>query len=331
MVEPPPSPGLVQLGRTELQVSRICQGTAFRTMDRSADNPVAEEVLRHCLDVGINFFDSSYAYGWGGSEELLGKVLGGRRDRVFICTKVPPSDPPRRDGDLGERVPFTDENLRDRLDGALRRLGTDYIDLLLLHQPDKTTPPVQICRSMDDLVNTGKIRYWGVSNHGPQVLAEMLTIAREAGSSAPAAVEEYYNLVGAYAMAKAGASVRDLERDMFPVLRESGIGLLAFGPMDAGRLAPNHETEPGSPLEEVHFILDEVASELQVTRAEVCVAWVLAQPQVTCVLGGAESPQHVDEMVAGAALTLPSEAKQKLDEIGSGYARKVEIWQKRES
>lgn len=331
MAETPTSPGLVRLGRTELQVSRICQGTAFRTMERSADNPAAEEALRHCFDVGINFFDSSYAYGWGESEELLGKVLRGRRDQAVICTKVPPSDRPRHDGDPGERVAFTDENLRDRLDGALRRLGTDYIDLFLLHQPDKTTPLVQLCRSMDDLVNTGKIRYWGVSNHGPQVLEEMLTIAREAGSSAPAAVEEYYNLVGAYAMAKVGASVRDLERDMFPVLRESGIGLIAFSPVDAGWLAPQYEAEPGSPLEEVHFILDEVASQLQVTRAEICVAWVLAHPEVTCVLGGAESPQHVDEMTSGATVKLPSEAKQKLDEVGAGYARKVEMWQKRES
>ena len=300
-------------------------------MARSADNTKAEEVLRHCLDVGINFFDSAYAYGWGGSEELLGRVLRGRRDEAVICTKVPPSDPPRHDGDPGERVPFTDENLRNRLEGALQRIGTDYIDLLLLHQRDGVTPPAQVCRSMDDLVKTGKIRYWGVSNHGAELVRQLWTTAREAGSSAPAAVEDYYNLVGAYAMAKGGASVRELERDMFPLLRESGIGLIAFSPMDAGHLTPEYEPEPGSPLEEVHATLDAVAAELQVARAQVCVAWVLAQPEVASVLGGAESPEHVDEMVAGAALELPAEAKRKLDEVGAGYARKVEIWMKRES
>ena len=325
------SAGLVQLGQTELRVSRICQGTAFRTMERSADNRAAEAVLRHALDAGINFFDSAYAYGWGGSEELLGKVLRRRRDQVVICTKVPPIAPPLADGDPGERVSFTDAYLRDHLEGALRRIGTDYIDLFLLHQPDGVTPAAQICGAMDDLVRSGKIRYWGVSNHDARFVRELWTIAREADSCGPAAVEDYYNLVGAYGLAKGVASVRTLERDMFPVLRESGIGLIAFSPLDAGHLAPQHEPEPGSPLVEVHAALDEVVAELQVARAQVCVAWVLAQPEVTCVLGGAECPQHVDEMVAGTALTLPAETKRRLDEVGAGYARKFELWSGKES
>ena len=187
-----------QLGQTDLQVTRYCQGTAFRHLPRHSDVPVAERVLRHCLDRGVNFFDSAYAYGWGGAEELLGKVVQGCRDQVVICTKVPPTLPPREKDTPGTPTPFTQPYLTEQLDAALGRLRTDYVDLYLLHQPDHETPAEEICASMDKLVQSGKARYWGLSNHDAEVVSEYVEIAKAARSAQPSVLEEYYNIAGGY-------------------------------------------------------------------------------------------------------------------------------------
>ncbi|MDA0337399.1 MAG: aldo/keto reductase, partial [bacterium] len=111
-------------GTTDLQVTRLCQGTAFRTLTRDASDTRAENVLRYCLERGVRFFDSSNAYGWGGSERLLGAALRGRREDVVICTKVSPSDPPATDGSAGAARPFTAAYLNEQLDGSRSRLDT---------------------------------------------------------------------------------------------------------------------------------------------------------------------------------------------------------------
>ena len=126
---------LVKFGHTDLYVSRLCQGTAFRKVSRKADDPEGQRILRHCIDIGVNFFDSSEAYGWGGSETVLGKAMAGRRDQVVVCTKAAPVDGPE-----SERLVFTRDVLFRKAEGSLKRLETDYIDLYLLHSPDERTP-----------------------------------------------------------------------------------------------------------------------------------------------------------------------------------------------
>jgi hypothetical protein len=127
---------LVKFGHTDLYVSKLCQGTAFRShLTREGDDPEAEALLRHCLDIGINFFDSAEAYGWGGSETVLGKAVSGRRDEAIIATKAA-----ARWSDPGEVLVFTKDVLTQKAEGSLKRLGTDYIDLYLLHGPDAVTP-----------------------------------------------------------------------------------------------------------------------------------------------------------------------------------------------
>ncbi len=130
----------IQLGNTDLTVTRYCQGTAFRHLPRHADEPLAERVLRHCLDRGVTFFDSAYAYGWGGAEELLGKVVHGRRDLVVICTKVPPTNPPEVEENPGTHTHFTLAYLQEQLDAALGRLGTDYVDIYSISPTPKHPP-----------------------------------------------------------------------------------------------------------------------------------------------------------------------------------------------
>jgi aryl-alcohol dehydrogenase-like predicted oxidoreductase len=301
----------VRFGETELMVSRLCQGTAFRHLDRSAESPVAEKVLRHCLDRGVNFFDSAIAYGWGGSESLLGKAIAGRRQEVVICTKVTRHHLPREGADP-QPAEFSKEFLASQLEGSLARLGTDYVDLYLLHQPDGVTTPDVICAAMEALVQAGKIRYWGVSNHGAEAVEALLACAEGCGSSAPAGVEDYYNISGAYS-SEGPSRVRGLEREMFPLLLRRRLGLLAFSPMDAGSLSPENHPDEGSPLAALCKVMDGVASKLGVTRSQVSVAWMLSHPEVTCVLGGPESPEHVDELLAGTRLVLPEEERLRLN------------------
>ena len=318
---------LVRFGHTDLYVSRLCQGTAFRKVSRKADDPEGQRILRHCIDIGINFFDSSEAYGWGGSETVLGKAIAGRRDQVVVCTKAPPTDGPESGG-----LVFTREVLFRKAEGSLKRLGTDYIDLYLLHSPDVRTPredadspaadvPTrehmeQIADSMDDLVKSGKIRYWGVSNHLSRQVGELVGLGNRAGKAPIAGLEDYYNVVA--------ADRRDfMVQELFPLIRRANLGLLTFSPLGEGRLAPGRNIEEGSPLEGPIRALDAVANEVGATRPQVCVAWVLSHPEVTSVLAGAEKPEHVSDNFKGTQITLPEEAVQQLNAAADAYTALV--------
>lgn len=297
----------VFFGQTDLQVSRLCQGTAFRHLPR-ADSPQSLAVLHHCLDQGINFFDTAQAYGWGGAEQVLGQAVAGRRDEVVICTKVPASLAPTRDGSAGARVRYTRSHLTDRLEESLRRLRTSYVDLYLLHHCDADTPPEAIVEVMEDLVQAGKTRYWGVSNHRAAAVKAFLGLAPMAG------VEDYYNIAGSHCDESGRSRVEIYEEEMLPLLRRTGLGCLAFSPMDTGLLV-----RPNDPaLAALVAAIDQVAAGLGVSRAAVCVAWVLHQG-LTCVLAGAESPAHVNANLQGTALQLPADVLAALDQARRTY------------
>ena len=310
---------LVRFGQTDLYVSQVCQGTAFRNMPRAADNSMGLRVLRHCIDVGVNFFDSSNAYGWGGAEETLGKAVVGRRDQVVICTKVAASYAPEKESSPGEPARFTRDFLFEQAEGSLRRLQTDYIDLYLLHQPDKVTPSAEIVDSMDALVRSGKIRHWGVSNHSTAQVSEYVELARTTDKAPIAGTEDYYNIAGESLTDTGESRVQQMEQEMFPVLRQSGLGLLAFSPLDTGHLVPGRDIDPGTPLARLIDVLDEVAQDLRVPRGTVCVAWVLTHPEVTSVLAGAESPEHVEDNFAGTQIVLPNAAIETLNAASAAY------------
>lgn len=305
---------LVRFGRTHLYVSRLCQGTAFRKVTRDANDPEAQRILHHAIDIGVNFFDSSEAYGWGGAETALGKAIAGRRDKLVICTKA--ANTLFETGGQGKKIRFTKEMLFGKAEGSLKRLGTDYLDLYLLHGPDEATPMEEIADSMDALVRSGKIRYWGVSNHKSEDVAKLVDLGKRKGKSPIAGLEDYYNIIA--------ADSRDfMVREMFPLIRKGKLGLMAFSPLGEGRLAPGRELEKGSPLEEVVNALDRVAKDLAVSRPQVCVAWVLTRPEVTSVLAGAERPEHVEENLKGTQLVLPAGAVKMLDAASDAYTLKV--------
>ena len=310
---------LVRFGQTDLYVSRLCQGTAFRNMPRAADNPMGLRVLQHCIDVGVNFFDSSNAYGWGGAEETLGKAIVGRRDQVVICTKVAASHAPEQEDSPGKPARFTRDFLFQQAEGSLRRLQTDYIDLYLLHQPDKVTPAAEVIDSMDALVQSGMIRYWGVSNHSVAQVSEYVELGKSTGKAPVSGTEDYYNIAGESLTDTGDSRVQQMEQEMFPVLRESGLGLLAFSPLDTGHLVPGRNIDPDTPLARLIDVLDEVAQDLRVSRGTVCVAWVLTHPEVTSVLAGAERPEHVEDNFAGTEIVLSDEAIGTLNAASAAY------------
>ena len=309
---------LVRFGQTDLYVSRLCQGTAFRNMPRTVDT-MGLRVLQHCIDVGVNFFDSSNAYGWGGAEENLGKAIAGRRDQVVICTKVAASYAPEKESSPGKPACFTQDFLFQQAEGSLKRLQTDYIDLYLLHQPDKVTPAAEIIDSMDALVQSGKIRYWGVSNHSVAQVSEYVELAQSTNKAPIAGTEDYYNIAGESLTDTNESRVQQMEQEMFPVLRRSGLGLLAFSPLDTGHLVPGRTVDPDTPLAKLIDVLDEVAQDLGVSRGTVCVAWVLTHPEVTSVLAGAERPEHVEDNFAGTQIVLSDEAIETLNAASTTY------------
>ena len=309
---------LIRFGQTDLYVSRLCQGTAFRNMPRTVDT-MGLLVLQHCIDVGVNFFDSSNAYGWGGAEENLGKAIAGRRDQVVICTKVAASYAPEKESSPGKPARFTQDFLFAQAEGSLKRLQTDYIDLYLLHQPDKVTPAAEIIDSMDALVRSGKIRYWGVSNHSAAQVSEYVELAQSTDKAPIAGTEDYYNIAGASLTDTGESRVGQMEQEMFPVLWRSGLGLLAFSPLDTGHLVPGRTVDPDTPLARLIDVLDEVAQDLRVSRGTVCVAWVLTHPEVTSVLAGTERPEHVEDNFAGTQIVLPDEAIETLNAASVAY------------
>ena len=314
---------LVRFGHTDLWVSKMCQGTAFRThLSREGDSKEAHDLLRHCIDVGINFFDTAEAYGSGESEIALGHGIAGRRHEVVISTKAYPRVE-------GEKIAFTEPILRTRVEASLKRLGTDYIDIYLLHSPDRKTPSSneetpdqdaptkahmeEIAAAMTALVESGKIRYWGVSNHLPRQVEELLELGNQPGRAPLAGLQDYFTVV-------AGDRRSLIVEGLFPLIRRGNLGLMAFSPLGGGSLVPGREVPEGSALMDMVKVLDEVARELGVTRPQVCVAWVAAHPEVTSVLAGGEKPEHVEENLKGTELKLPASAMARLNAAAEGYA-----------
>lgn len=318
------SSDLIQFGNTELNVSRFCQGTAFRNMPRESDNTVGQRVLEHCIDSGINFFDSANGYGFGGSERLLGKAISGKRSKVVVCTKIGASHDPDKNGKPGAPASFSSDFLYQKASASLGRLGTDYLDLYLLHKEDGITDPEDIVESMENLVKEGKIRYWGVSNHSADILTKYIDLYNSGDAPHFAGVEEYYNIGGESVLANGTSRIRMLEKEIFPLIIKTGIGMLAFSPHDMGNLIPGKTAEEGTPLAMLLRSLDKAAHELRVPRSQVCVAWALSHPEVTCTLGAAESPEHVEDNIQGSCLNIPQNLLEFLNTASVQYSNEQE-------
>jgi len=320
----------VRLGRTGLRVSRLCLGTM--TFGLQCDEERSHAILDRAAEGGITFLDSADVYPIGGTaetvgrtEEILGRWLAGRRDRFVVATKgAGPMGPRPWDGGASRR------HLLDAVEASLRRLGTDFIDLYQLHGHDPNTPIDETVRTLDDLVRSGKVRYVGVSNY----LAYQL--ARAIGRS------EALNLVRFdSAQPRYSLLFREVERELFPLCLEEGVGVIPYNPLAGGLLSGKHDrTKPptdGSRFtlgtiagryqqrywqERMFDTVDEltaIAAELGVALPTLAVAWSLAQPAVTSPIIGASRPAQLDDAIAAVGKTLDSSLKTRLDELTADY------------
>jgi aryl-alcohol dehydrogenase-like predicted oxidoreductase len=313
-----------RLGDTGLIVSRLAfgamtfgsaPGTIFAGISR-VDQKLANEIIAKSLDAGINHFNSADVYTGGQSEEILGKALGGRRKDVVISTKVA-----FRSGEALVHQGLSRHHIFEAVEGSLRRLGTDYIDVYLAHKRDLHTPVEETAEAFDNLVKSGKVRYIGFSNWPAWLASKTVGIQRKEGWAQFRAAELYYSLVG-----------RDLEHELVPFVEDAGIGVFVWSPLAGGFLTGKYTREnprgDGGRLnafdmlpydkEKGHQVVDRlrtIASAHNATPAQIAIAWVLTKPFVSSVLLGANTTAQLDDTIRSADLQLRKEDAAMLDEF----------------
>jgi aryl-alcohol dehydrogenase-like predicted oxidoreductase len=273
------------------------------------DEAQSRPFIRRALELGINYFDTANMYSAGASEEVLGRALRdhARREEVVIATKLfYPMHGGANGGGLSRK------SVMHEIDASLRRLGTDYVDLYQIHRWDPQTPVEETLEALHDVVKAGKVRYLGASSMMAWQFAKALFTASQHGWTRFVSMQPHYNLL-----------YREEEREMLPLCRDQGIGVVPWSPLARGRLARAWEDEPSTvrgssdpwgdglyaaTREADRVVVDrvgEVAARLGATRAQVALAWLLRQPGVTAPIVGATRMHHLEEAVTALALDLP--------------------------
>lgn len=291
------------------------RGPLFGAWGRT-DEHEARRLVDLCLDAGVTMFDTADVYSEGASEEVLGGAIKGRRDQVILSTKtgLPMGDGPWDAGSSRSRLITACED-------ALRRLGTDYIDLFQLHAFDARTPIEEVLSALDDLVRAGKVRYVGASNFSGWQMMKSLALAERYGRPRHVAHQVYYSLVG-----------RDYEWELMPLGLDQGLGALVWSPLGWGRLTGKirrgrplpdrsrlHETaDYGPPVEDEHLYrvvdaLDDVAEETGRAIPQIAINWLLQRPTVSSVIVGARNEEQLRQNLGAVGWTLTPEQLAKLD------------------
>ena len=315
----------VNLGAAGTQVSRICLGCmtygSKKWRDWVLDEEQSRPFIRRAIELGINFFDTADMYSLGASEEVLGRALrdfGPSRDKVIIATKVysPMGDGPNQRG-------LSRKHIRHAIDDSLRRLGTDYVDLYQIHRFDYTTPIQETLEALTDVVKAGKALYIGASSMFAWQFARMLNTSDRLGLSRFVTMQNHYNLV-----------YREEEREMIPLCRDEGIGLIPWSPLARGFLAGNRKAREQGFGDTTRAKTDEYAQQMYyqpsdfvivervteiarrrgVSNAQVALAWLLQKSGVTAPIVGASKMQHLDDAVAALELKLSAEEIKALEE-----------------
>jgi len=282
----------------------------------NTDVDEARRLIDICLDAGVTLFDSADIYSGGAAESVLGAVIKGRRDQVLISTKAT-----FRSGDAPNDVGSSRYHLIQAVDGALRRLGTDYIDLFQLHGFDAQTPVEETLATLDDLVRAGKIRYTGVSNFSGWHLMKSLAVADRYGYPRYVANQTYYSLIG-----------RDYEWELMPLGIDQGVGAVVWSPLGWGRLTGKirrgqplpatsrlHKTaDMGPPVDDEYLYrvvdaLDEIAAETGKTVPQVALNWLLQRPTVSTVVIGARNEEQLKQNLGAVGWNLTPEQVARLD------------------
>src|SRR5437764_12995790 len=318
-----------RLGRTGLQVSRLCLGTM--TFGLQCDDETSFSILDAAADGGITFLDTADVYPLAGgldtvgrTEEIVGRWLKGKRDDFVVATKCV--------GRMG-RHPWqqgsSKKHVLDAIDESLRRLDTDYVDLYQLHGPDPSTPIDETLEALDAVVRSGKARYVGCSNFLAYQVARALGRSEARALVRFDSVQPRYNLL-----------FRQIERELLPLCAEEGIGVIPYNPIAGGLLTGKHKG--GKPTKGTRFTLGSageiyqgrywhegafatvadllpIAEEAGMPLAQLAVAWVMAHPAVTAPIVGASRPDQLDATLKAAETPLDPELKQRLDDLTHQY------------
>jgi aryl-alcohol dehydrogenase-like predicted oxidoreductase len=301
-----------KLGSSGLGVSALGLGT--NNFGSRLDEAGARAVLEAALDIGVTFIDTSDSYGFGRSEELIGALLGPHRDEVAIATKF--GSPM---GDAAYRRGGSRRWIREAVEGSLRRLRTDRIDLYQMHWMDPATPIQETLEALDDLVRAGKVLYVGTCNYGAWQLVNAQWTARAADLRVPISAQHHYNLLQ-----------RDIQADVLPAARTLGLGLIPYFPLASGFLTGKYRpgrTPPGrltehrraaETLTEENFArlqrFDTFAGQRDHDVLDLAVAWLLSQPEVGSVIASASSPEQVRRNASAAIWRLDAA---EMEEVAS--------------
>ena len=312
------------LGRTGLFVSELCLGTmTFGGADGiwsqigAVQQADAERLIGQALDAGINFIDTADIYSGGLAEQITGQALKNLklpRENVVVATKV--------FGDMGagpNARGASRSHIQDGIKASLKRLQLEHIDLYQIHGFDPATPIEETVRALDQLVRQGLVRYVGVSNWAAWQLVKALGVAERLGLSRFESLQAYYTVAG-----------RDLERELVPMLRSEGLGLMVWSPLAGGLLSGKYGRdqagEQGSRRTSFDFppvnkdraydcidAMRPIAQAHGVSVAQIALAWLLHQPQVTSVIVGARRPEQLADNLAATRVTLSAAELEQLD------------------
>jgi aryl-alcohol dehydrogenase-like predicted oxidoreductase len=315
-----------QLGRSGLRVSALSLGTmSFGDAGEGApvgmtDATGAARQIDLCLEAGVNLIDTADVYSAGVSEEILGKVLRGRRDRILLATKArfPMGGGPNDAG-------LSRHHLIRACEASLRRLQTDHIDLYQVHQWDGHTPLEETLDALDTLVRQGKVRYIGCSNYSGWQVTKALGISDRRGYQRYVSQQIHYTL-----------QAREAEYELIPVSLDQGLGILVWSPLAGGLLSGKYRRDQQGPEGARHFggwdeppiydserlydvvdVLVEIAEGHGVSAAQVALAWLLGRPGVSSVVIGARTDEQLADNLAAAELELGEDERARLDEVSA--------------
>ena len=315
----------VRLGNTGLKVSPLCMGCmSFGDPAKGWHSWIMPEeesrpVIRRAVEAGINFFDTANIYAAGSSEEVTGRALKeyARRDEIVIATKAH-----GRWGKGPNQQGLSRKALMQAIDDSLSRLGTDYVDLYQIHRWDHETPIEETLEALNDIVRAGKARYIGASSMHARQFYQALTVSRANGWAQFVSMQNYVNLI-----------YREEEREMLPICRDEGVGVIPWSPLARGRLTrPWGEETKRSQSDRIQQSLygqteqsdravigevERIAATRGVAMAQVALAWVMAQPGVTAPIVGVTKLAQLDDALAALELELSGE---KLAALAAPYA-----------
>ncbi len=318
----------VNFGAAGVKVSQLALGMGLRGQ---GDEATAQRLVEYALDQGINLIDCANVYGMlddraniGRSEIVLGRALKGKRDDVVITSKVC-----GRIGKGPNDLGLSRYHIMREAERSLKRLDTDHIDIYLVHSFDETTPQEETIRALDDLVRSGKVRYVGCCNYAAWQVCRARWLADNVNAEPYMCIQNPYSLLN-----------RRLEQEMFGLVRDQGLGVMAYSPLAVGLLSGAYQPGQSAPagslwatrrkdiygktmegvVTNIVTTVHDQAAELGKTPAQLALAWVLSHPEITVAISGADTVEQLNDNLGGVGWLLPAEVRTKLDEASAALS-----------